>query len=117
MSKGKYKRKQERAQQHAQQKPQQAALREGEVVHAHQEASSETTDSKGHAKQENSMSLSERTKRYGITDWLLAAFTLALVVTSIYQMVILSSQLDTMRKDQRPWIRVSFTSARIPAAL
>jgi hypothetical protein len=46
--------------------------------------------------------------RSSVTDWCIAVFTLALVLTSLYQFIVMSSQLDAMRKDQRPWIKVTF---------
>lgn len=39
------------------------------------------------------------------TDWCLAAFTLALAVTGVYQFVIIWHQLDVMRTDQRAWLQ------------
>ena len=42
------------------------------------------------------------------TDWCIAAFTFVLAVAAIYQFIIMGRQLDTMRKDQRPWIDLSF---------
>ena len=45
------------------------------------------------------------------TDWCIAGFTFVLAGASIYQFIIMGRQLDTMRKDQRPWIRVSFDPA------
>jgi hypothetical protein len=44
------------------------------------------------------------------TDWCIAAFTFVLAGAAIYQFVIMGSQLDTMRKDQRPWLDLTFTT-------
>jgi hypothetical protein len=44
------------------------------------------------------------------TDWCVAAFTFILAAAAIHQFVIMGGQLDTMRKDQRPWIDLTFTS-------
>jgi hypothetical protein len=38
------------------------------------------------------------------TDWCIAAFTLVLTVTGLYQYVVINRQLDAMRKDQRAWV-------------
>ena len=114
MSKSKHKRKREHAQQQAKQEAPQTGLNESEMVHAHQKASPEGADHrKRQNKQDNSMVFGERIKQYGITDWLLAVFTLALVGTSIYQMVILGGQLDTMRTDQRAWLVPTYDEARL----
>jgi uncharacterized repeat protein (TIGR01451 family) len=43
------------------------------------------------------------------TDWCIAAFTLALAVTGIYQYVVINRQLDAMRKDQRAWLEFQTT--------
>jgi hypothetical protein len=45
------------------------------------------------------------------TDWCIAAFTFVLAVTAIYQFGVMGGQLDTMRKDQRPWVGLTFTIA------
>lgn len=50
------------------------------------------------------------------TDWCIAAFTFVLAGAAIYQFIIMGSQLDTMRKDQRPWIKLSFTSSPTQAS-
>jgi hypothetical protein len=47
------------------------------------------------------------------TDWCMAAFTLVLAAFAIFQFFILRGQLDTMKKDQRPWVKVSFEPAPI----
>jgi hypothetical protein len=57
------------------------------------------------------MSLGELWGECSLTDRIIAFFTAVLAVVAIYQIVITGSQLDTMRKDQRPWIKVSFTTA------
>jgi hypothetical protein len=105
MSKGKYKHKREHAHQHAKQETPQARLSESEVVRPDKKASPKATDPKRQGEEESLVHLSERVKRYGITDWLLAIFTLALVATSIYQMIIVGGQLDVMRADQRAWVK------------
>jgi hypothetical protein len=48
-----------------------------------------------------------KAKESTITDWLLAAFTLALTVTAIYQYKDTDRQLDVMRNDERAWIKVT----------
>jgi len=59
--------------------------------------------------------LSELWGRCSLTDRLITAFTAVLAVAAIYQIVITGSQLDTMRKDQRPWIKISYTPAPLTA--
>jgi|GEM_PF-5646738 len=44
-----------------------------------------------------------------LTERIMVVFTGVLAAASIYQFIIMGGQLDTMRKDQRPWINVSFT--------
>jgi hypothetical protein len=110
MSKGKHKRELERAEQ----KTQPLRLPDCEVKGSQQKAQSEAANSKRYNEQESAIPLSDRVKQYGITDWLLAIFTLALVGTSVYQMVILGGQLDTMRKDQRAWVYVTEKSPPVP---
>lgn len=110
MSKGKYKRKREHEQRKAEQESTKIRLHDSEGVHSQNQATAETAESEGQDKQESSVISGKRLKQYGITDWLLAVFTLALVVTSIYQMVILGGQLDQMKLDQRPWLKVTVKS-------
>lgn len=59
-------------------------------------------------KEVNSMETRERLKPSSFTDYSLALFTALLVVVAVFQMVITQRQLDVMRKDQRPWIKLSF---------
>ncbi len=54
-------------------------------------------------------------RRSTLTDWIIALFTIVLAGAATYQFVIMNGQLDTMRKDQRPWIKVSFTSPPLQA--
>jgi hypothetical protein len=42
------------------------------------------------------------------TKWI-AFFTFFLAAAATYQFIILDRQLDTMRKDQRPWLKLDFT--------
>ena len=105
MGKGKYKRKQKHARQGVQQEIPEVRLPDSKVDQAQQKIPSEATDAKGKNKDENSMIPSERTKRYGVTDWLLAIFTFALVLVSIYQFTIMGGQLKVMRVDQRAWLK------------
>ena len=60
------------------------------------------------------MRLRELAKRSSLTDWLIASFTFVLAGASIYQFVIMGSQLDTMRKDERPWVKIDFTLSPLP---
>ena len=54
------------------------------------------------------MRFRESFKPSSFTDYCLALFTGLLVVVAILQMVITQRQLDVMRKDQRPWIKLTF---------
>jgi hypothetical protein len=91
MTRGKYKHKKAlREQQHA----------EG----AHLEAETEMVQGE---KIGESMSLRGMIERSSLTDWLLALFTLALVVTAIYQIMITGRQLHAMRQDQRAWVKIT----------
>jgi hypothetical protein len=40
----------------------------------------------------------------------MAAFTAVLAVAAIYQFIILNGQLSVMRKEQRPWMLISFST-------
>lgn len=116
MSKGKYKRKRERTRQKAKQEVNEVRFPHSEVIPAKkQPESSKESNAKRSEEKETPMRLSEAVKRSSFTDWCIAAFTLALTVVAIYQLAITGSQLDTMRKDQRPWIKVSFTSHQTQA--
>ncbi len=44
-----------------------------------------------------------------LTDRIVAFFTAALAVASIYQFTIMNGQLDSMRKDERAWVSVTAT--------
>jgi hypothetical protein len=65
---------------------------------------------------ENSRNTKSRWQRFvgwikeksSFTDWLHAVSTAALAVATIYTIVIIGGQLDVMRKDQRPWIKLTF---------
>jgi hypothetical protein len=108
MSKGKYKRKREHARQKAEQQANQVKFPHGEVIRAEKQPEpSKKSDSKRSKKKEESMRFGEAVKRSSFTDWCIATFTLALTVVAIYQLVVTSGQLDTMRKDQRPWLKIS----------
>ena len=62
-------------------------------------------------------SLGELWGQCSLTDRIIAIFTVVLAVAAIYQFIIMGSQLDTMRKDQRPWIKLSFTSSPTGASV
>lgn len=111
MSKRKHKPKQKHTQQDAKQKVERTPVVDGVVITAKEQPSSpQRENTKGKAKEESTMGFREMAKRSSFTDWCLAVFTLALVATSIYQFVLMRGQLDAMRKDQRPWIKISMTS-------
>ena len=52
------------------------------------------------------MGFREVVVRSSVTDWCIAAFTLALVVTSAYQNSSMQGQLNVMKDDQRPWVGI-----------
>jgi hypothetical protein len=109
MSKGKYKRKRERHHNAVQQQSPDGGLLEckqqAKEPHPRQGAREN--------KKEPSMSFGERFrelwKQCSLTDQIIAFFTGILAAASIYQFILMGSQLDTMRKDQRPWIKVTFS--------
>jgi len=41
--------------------------------------------------------------RLGAPNWIIAVFTVMLSAVAIPRAILLNRQLDTMRKDQRPW--------------
>ena len=109
MSKGKYKRKRQHPQRHTQQQLAQIKPLDGKAIPAkEQEKSSATGEAEGNNKKEDSMGFRELAKRSSLTDWCLTVFTFVLATAAIYQFSIMGSQLEVMRKDQRPWIGISF---------
>jgi hypothetical protein len=116
MGKGKYKRKRERAKQRAHQQAEQTPFPDSVVVPTKEQGKTpKTTESKRSDKKESSMGLREMMKRSSFTDWCIMLFTGVLAVAAIYQFIIMGSQLDTMRKDQRPWIKITFSADKIAA--
>jgi hypothetical protein len=58
-------------------------------------------------KAENNGPAKDLTERLSsLSNLCIAAFTLVLAVTSIYQGAVIYRQLDAMRKDQRPWLEL-----------
>lgn len=107
MSKGKYQRKREHARQNAKKQITNVALSNGKVTPAEkQEETTNPSHSNRRHEKENSVSFREAVKRSSFTDWCIAAFTLVLTVVAIYQLIVTGGQLDTMRKDQRPWLKI-----------
>jgi hypothetical protein len=115
MSKGKYKRQRQRAQQHAKQHARQVRLLGVAIPLKERPEPAEQSQSQRKDEKEKPMGLREAAKRSTVTDWLLASFTFVLAVVAIYQFVVMSGQLAVMRRDQRPWIKVSFTKADMKA--
>jgi hypothetical protein len=108
MSKGKYQRKKHRAQARARQVPE---LTVSEVkVTDNSSSNSSVSAIKGRNIKQHWWNIPT------VTDWLLAAFTLALVATGVYQYLVLKGQLRLTRValdvDQRPWIRVTYPNAQ-----
>jgi hypothetical protein len=111
MSKGKYKRKRERARQKAEEEVNDIGLSNSEAVAPEKQPEpTKKSNAKGGDKKEIPMGFSEAVKRSSFTDWCIAAFTLVLSVVAIYQYIVMGGQLDTMRKDQRPWLKVVSTA-------
>jgi hypothetical protein len=109
MSKGKYKRKREDTKQHAQQETKQVPVSDSVVVPAEEkEKTPATTKPKRNGKKESLMGLREMIERPSLTDSCIMFFTGVLAAAAIYQFIIMGGQLDVMRKDQRPWIKLTF---------
>ena len=101
MTKGKNKRKRERAKQRAEKKKEQVLILDSKMDSSQKKASSKTTDTEGYSEKEDFVRLSERTKRYGITDWLIAAFTFVLAGVGIYQYFAMDKQLCAMKDSNK----------------
>ena len=113
MSKGKHKRKREQAQRKAQQKARETGLLNSENISTEEADSTNARESDRDNKKEPSMRFRERLRvlleRSSLTDRIIAFFTFVLACAAIYQFVIMGNQLDTMRKDERPWLKIDFT--------
>jgi hypothetical protein len=108
MSKGKYERKRDRAKQRKQQEASATAIPNG-VIHPEGETKTPAEgQKKTDAKKEKSVRVRELIERSSLTDWLLAIFTAVLAAAAIYQFVITDAQLTEMRKDERPWVKLTF---------
>jgi hypothetical protein len=118
MTKGRHKRKKQHVKKKAEQATAQTSIVEDEKMtdreaEAVMQATAKSTKNKNPSRW-------QRFKEYvrsssSFTDWCIAAFTFVLAAASIYQFIIMGGQLDTMRKDQRPWIRVVFSAAPMQA--
>jgi hypothetical protein len=107
MSRGKYKRKRENRENQIQQ-----PLSDDPALLGNndQEAGDpETSQPDGRNSKEPLMGFRKLAERSSLTDWIIVLFTGVLTFTAIYQYSITDRQLDTMRKDQRPWMKISFT--------
>lgn len=118
MSKGKYKRKKQRAQQKAAQSKAHTVIIEEKKMNENDEtkpakAAPNAANDKSPFRWTRFKEWAKKDKTF--TDWCIAAFTFVLAVAAIYQFIIMGGQLDTMRKDQRPWIRIVFSGAPIQA--
>jgi hypothetical protein len=112
MSKGKYKHKREQAKTREQEKVAQTGPIEGEERYTeNQTKSAAARKNEGkNSKEDSKMSgFWKWAGQTSLTDRIIAFFTAVLAAAAIYQFIIMNSQLDTMRKDQRPWIKVTFT--------
>jgi hypothetical protein len=111
MSKGKYNRKREHARQKAEQEVSKIRFPDAEVVSPEkQPKTAQKSNPQRSDKKEIPMGFRESVKRSSFTDWCIASFTLVLSVVAIYQYVVMGGQLDVMRKDQRPWIKLAFNT-------
>lgn len=111
MSNGKRKGKKQRAQQRAQQRVEQAMLLENGKIEDKSEAESTAERTNGGSDNKNPRRkdfMRWIKEKSSFTDWCLVFFTGVLAVAAIYQFWILNGQLDAMRKDQRPWIKMTF---------
>jgi hypothetical protein len=108
MGKGKNRRKKMQIQQRAEEAPTDAAIVEDKIKNQAEAAA------KNAKKSINTMEASrwKRIREYFggslFTNPVLAAITLSLAWIAYHQFRITDRQLDVMRKDQRPWIQVSF---------
>jgi hypothetical protein len=59
--------------------------------------------------------LGELLERSSLTDRIIAVFTAVLAAAAIYQFTIMNDQSDTMRKDERPWIEITFNTGPFQA--
>jgi hypothetical protein len=112
MSRSKHKRKQQRAQEKAQKKATKVALMDSEKITPENQKESAADSTKETTRNQNPSRWTRFKdwirKDKTFTDWCIAAFTFVLACAAIYQFVIMGGQLDVMRKDQRPWIKVTF---------
>jgi hypothetical protein len=108
MTKGKNKRKRQRAHQQTHQKPLPTSALD-RAINCHSEApTGATREDETHNKKERLVRFRELMKSSTLTNWCLVIFTGILAGAAIYQFIIMGSQLDTMRKDARPWIKIDF---------
>jgi hypothetical protein len=110
MTKGKYHHKRELARRNASQELPKTVLPHSEAEPAKKQGKNAHPVSH---KKERLVRFRESVKRSSFTDWCIAAFTLVLSVVAIYQYVVLGGQLDVMRKDQRPWMKLSFDNFKL----
>jgi hypothetical protein len=111
MGKHKHKHKNKRAEKHAQRQLDMAGPEnKGQVEN---DTSHHASEQHGKDEQEPLMGLRNLAERSSLTDWLLAAFTFVLAACGIYQFIILNNQLSVMRKDQRPWMRISLQDGTV----
>src|SRR5258708_9021961 len=61
-----------------------------------------TSEQQGKNGREPPVNLRKLAEKSSLTDWLLAAFTLVLAPSGLYQFIILVNQLGVMRKYERP---------------
>jgi hypothetical protein len=109
LGKKKNKFKHKKPKQQAQARPKEIGAQNREVISAEDSAATAATSEKeGENKEEHFVGLRELANRSSLTDYIIALFTLVLAGCAIYQFVIMSGQLDAMRKDQRPWLKLTF---------
>jgi hypothetical protein len=116
MSKRKHKRRKQRAQERAQQQAEKTGLLEQVKVSKKREteAGADRTNEGTHDKNPPWEAFMGWIKeKSSFTDWCLVFFTGVLAAAAIYQFIILGGQLNQMRKEQRPWINISFNMGAI----
>src|ERR1022692_249546 len=110
MSKNKHQNKRHRAQQRTKQQAKQVRLLSVAIPLKEQPEPAKQPHSEREDEKEHPMGLREAAKRSTVTDWLLSGFTFVLAVVGTYQFVVVNGQLAIMRRDQRPWIKIKYTS-------
>jgi hypothetical protein len=118
MTKGKYKKKRAHRQHKTDNAPGGAIVMEGKkAAEDHkkpaQQGTSQTTSDADPSRWFRFKEWLKRDKTF--TDWAIAAFTLVLAGSAIYQFIIMGGQLKVMKLDQRAWIAPKVSDSSEPA--